>query len=62
MQLTNEQKEKYLKSPGHCPHCGSTDISGGPLEADGDVWQVITCENCNAEWTDVYKLVAVENT
>jgi hypothetical protein len=48
----------YLKRGGNCcPSCGGGNISGGRMEVDGSSSsQKITCEDCGAEWADMYGL------
>lgn len=59
--LTAEQKQAYMKNPLACPFCGSPDINAGSFGADHVfVWQNITCDKCNENWRDVYKLAFVE--
>lgn len=49
---------EHLYSHGdtnRCPICKSADISGGRLDADGsEAWQEIRCEECGAEWQDLF--------
>lgn len=60
--LTNEQVQEYLsKSGSSCPYCGSLDMDGEKLDADGDsIVQLVTCKKCGKTWNDVYHLVGVE--
>lgn len=38
-----------------CPCCGSDDLNGGSFQSDsGSAWQEVTCDNCGAEWQEVY--------
>lgn len=55
-------KKKYLKNPSVCPYCGSSDVSSEGYEPSGlfGVYDRVHCENCDASWFDVYKLVSVE--
>jgi transposase-like protein len=40
-----------------CPHCHSTNISGGEVNIDvGTATQEVTCDDCYATWLDVYHL------
>ena len=61
-QLTEEMKKDYVESDGTiCPFCGSYDLYGGDRNTEFGVHtQNITCLSCHKEWTDVYKLVSVE--
>jgi hypothetical protein len=49
--------ERYVACGGvRCPFCLDHDIVGEEVEVDeGTVRQAIQCNNCDAEWTDVYK-------
>lgn len=59
MALTD--KEYVEKGGNHCPHCGSTDITGSGVEiASGTAMQGVSCNECDAEWVDQYKLVGYE--
>ena len=50
-------QEEYLKDPGRCPRCGEDDIGGGPVDICGNAaHQEMSCNHCNAEWTDTYNL------
>lgn len=61
-KLTQEQKEKYLASPVHCPFCNSTDISAGFLETEGNsAYCTVDCKTCGKSWRDVYTLTEVED-
>ena len=55
-------RQKYLKSSGsHCPFCESTDITSGPIQADGPVaWAEAECEGCGASWQDVWSLTDID--
>jgi len=40
-----------------CPNCGSSEISGGPVEVTaGGASQPIICGGCGADWYDEYEL------
>jgi hypothetical protein len=56
-----KQAKKYLERRGlGCPCCGSRDIEGGSMDFEaGEIAQRMSCHECNEQWTDVYKLVAV---
>lgn len=54
VHLTQEQ---YIKDPGQCPVCRSTEIEGGFVEIDnGTASQRVSCNDCDAVWTDTYTL------
>ena len=63
-KLTKAQKKDYIKKSGVCcPACGSDEIEGGFVEIDsGHAWQPVGCNECDAEWNDIYNLVDVELT
>ena len=55
------QKQYVDKVGGVCPYCQSTDIEGEHFEVDGgSAWQEVHCNDCDAYWTDLYKLVGYE--
>ena len=58
------QRRTYMHHNGAmCPICNGRDFDAGSLQIDGStVWQKISCTNpdCEAEWTDVYKLNHVD--
>ena len=56
-----KQAKKYLEQHGLvCPFCGTWDIEGGSMDFEaGEIAQRSSCHECNEQWTDVYKLVAV---
>jgi len=60
--ITREQLQTYINTASNsCPRCGSTNITGGFVEVDDrSAWQPVSCDECSAEWQDVYHLVAVE--
>lgn len=59
--MTKEQltQEQYVASKGiRCPVCQSEDIDAGTIEADGSgASQSNRCEDCGAEWYDIYNLI-----
>jgi len=41
----------------NCPVCESDEFEGGPFDVDGsEVYQEMTCQNCEATWQDVYTM------
>ena len=59
--ITEEQRKYYLEHSGlRCPFCHSDNIESGPLECDQDPYSDIKCNACGKEWTDLYKLVDIE--
>ena len=58
--MPNLTEQEYIQELGQvCPICKASDIrTDGEASFDADyAWQRITCEDCNARWDDVYKLV-----
>jgi hypothetical protein len=56
-----KSQKAYLKHDGQCPRCGSGDINGGFIEVDGaGASQEVSCNDCNAKWIDLYKLVGYQ--
>ena len=62
MKLTRVMKKKYIANGGSkCPYCQSRNMSGAKLNTGStNYWQLITCEECGKEWTDMYTLVDIE--
>ena len=62
MKLTEDQVKEYVSNGfNKCPVCKSPDVSGGFVEVDGnEAWQKCSCNECHAEWNDLYKLHSVE--
>ena len=63
MEDFEKSMEDYIEKGGvGCLFCGSDNIEGGFIEIDvGRALQKIGCNECSAEWQDVYKLVDVDN-
>lgn len=61
-EITSKMKEEYLEDFGNrCPHCGTDDISSVDWDyGTGEVWARVHCYQCGEDWTDVYKLVGIE--
>ena len=59
--LTDEQRIAHVLGLGlKCPVCHDGDIEGSMFQADsGNVWQNMSCNECNIEWQDVYSLTDV---
>jgi hypothetical protein len=59
--MNTEQAKKYLASAtASCPVCNSKNIEGGSFDSENtQVWQHISCKNCQARWTDIYELAEV---
>ena len=63
--MTNvDREEQYLNSGGlRCPYCRTTNVSARPPStASMEAWAQVSCDECFAEWNDVYKLVGIEIT
>ncbi len=62
--MNPEKAKKYLERRGLvCPFCDSWDIEGGSMDFEaGEIVQRISCHECNEQWTDIYKLVAVADS
>jgi len=59
--ITKEQREYYLKNHGiSCPFCHSNELDSDPIKYDLDPSANIRCGKCGKEWTDIYKLVDIE--
>jgi len=55
--LTKKQEREYLKNGDGCPFCKSTNVEGdGSETGGGEASQGVTCLECGAHWTDIYKL------
>lgn len=60
MKATQEQIDRYIGSPNHCPFCDHEQIEGGDREIeDGIATQRMDCKSCGSEWTDVYHLAGI---
>jgi len=58
------EEKKYIREGGaKCLHCDSDNLEGGyvNIEDGGSAWATVACNDCLAEWTDIYKLVRIEN-
>ena len=59
--LTAKQKKAYLKDSSKCPFCGSDNIGGDGVEiGDNQAEQIVTCNDCEHSWRDIYVLKKVE--
>ena len=56
-----KQMKAYLEDRGKvCPCCGSIEINSGVLIQECDViTQQMWCDDCIAEWTDVFILTSM---
>ena len=59
----NQTPEEYVANTGQtCPFCGedSDNFDYGAYNGDGEIiTQAITCNECEGEWSDVFKLVNI---
>ena len=47
----------------HCPHCGSEQITGGPVTVENaECWQEVGCNDCGEYWNEVYTFLLHETT
>ena len=54
---------KQLEHQQQCPFCGSTDIEGSVFDGEGhQVWQNVSCAECNEEWQEIYHRAATDIT
>lgn len=56
--------KEYAEENGglRCPLCGSENLEGSNIQVDaGIAWQNIICEDCEANWSDIYKLIGYSN-
>ena len=63
MELKDGFEKRYVESGGiECPVCHCQNVSAGPIEADGSTaYSNVECKGCGSTWTDIYKLVSVDN-
>jgi len=63
-QEWKKAQERYIESGGSiCPHCGSKNITGDSVNFEGsEISQAVYCEDCEADWTDVFKLAYIEQS
>lgn len=61
-KILTKDLEEYLKSPNHCPYCGSVKIDSDRMEVDDNdrVNAIVECDDCGRKWRDIYKVVEVE--
>lgn len=60
MKATQQQIDRYVNLPNHCPMCGAEQIEGGDRDVeDGMATQRMDCKSCGSEWTDVYHLAGI---
>jgi hypothetical protein len=57
---TGDLFNKYIDDMSHCPYCGSSEVEF--LDDDyvyTNHYNRRFCSDCDAEWDDVYKIVAI---
>jgi len=62
--ITEKQIAYYLSVRGvRCPVCKDTNLrSTDDVQTDaGIAWQAVTCDNCGAQWEDLYDLTGVRS-
>lgn len=54
--------EEYVEAGGlQCPYCRSTNIKGERFDGEGrHVWSEVHCNECEADWVDIYTLASFE--
>lgn len=58
MPKTNQE---YLADPVHCPYCNHHDIESKiPSIFDDVCVSKVSCNNCEREWSDIYRLASYE--
>jgi len=60
-ELTEAQKAQYVKDGGlRCPFCGGDNVGGDSVDVQaGRAAQEVGCDDCGAEWCDVYTLTGI---
>ena len=57
-----KQIDEYFENGGNCPFCKSPGIEGLEVEFEGaQCIRNVHCNTCQKSWTDVYKLVSMQN-
>lgn len=60
-ELDEQTKQRYVRRPFFCPFCEGSEITGHQAEFDSDyAWRSVTCDECDAEWHDIYEIVGIE--
>lgn len=54
--------EEYVETGGlQCPYCRSDEIAGQSFDGEGrHVWSEVHCNECKADWVDIYTLASFE--
>lgn len=60
--MDEETKKEYIEGKGRfCPFCKCETLEGDAIEIDdGLALQLITCNDCGKQWTDIYTLSDVK--
>jgi len=63
MELTDEQKRRYMLQSGEpavCPFCHSTAITLGPITQGDVLYRNCICGECHRPWMDVLKVHVID--
>lgn len=54
--------KQYVQEGGtRCINCGKSTLLAQPLEIDdSEAWRDVSCNSCNYEWIEVFRLANVE--
>ena len=63
MNITLEQKAKYLNNPNNCPICNSSDLIGHSptISSTFTIDRKIECKGCLHEWIEIFVLDNIIN-
>jgi len=60
MQLTEEQKKKYVDDGGvACPYCSGEELLHEPSDEDVPTYQRVECLGCGKVWSNEYSLTGI---
>jgi len=60
MSLSQDKKDKYVKSGNCCPYCEGEEVTGDTWESDDNrVSRDMYCPECEKYWTDIYTLTEI---
>lgn len=60
-KLSKQKIKTYISNNNVCPYCGEENLSGDFFNTeDGIATQTVVCADCGKEWTDIYKLVNIQ--
>ena len=62
MPLSKSKIKEYISSGGNiCPYCGGQNVEGGERNSDDSITtQYVSCHDCGKSWTDIYKLIDIQ--